>query len=86
MFKFDLKDNLDTKLQIALRGETIRSFSRSIGVSHAFLSQILNERRKPSPIVANKIAKGLGKEMEEIFLVTLVGSNLKGGWGNDSRN
>lgn len=79
MFKFELKDNVETKLQIALKGETIRSFSSSIGISHAFLSQILNKRRKPSAIVANKIAKGLGKEMEEIFLITLVDNNQKRG-------
>ncbi|ACA41635.1 helix-turn-helix transcriptional regulator [Lysinibacillus sphaericus] len=79
MFEFELKNNNDTKLQIALKGETLRSFSSCIGVSHAFLSQVLNKRRKPSAIVAGKIAKGLGKEIDEIFLVRLVDSNRKSG-------
>jgi len=67
-----LKDNTSTRLSIAKKGESLRGFSKNIGISHAYLSQILNEKRNPSPIIAHKIAKGLDKEIEEIFLIKTV--------------
>lgn len=72
MITFELKNLNDTKLLIALQGFTIRGFSKEIGVSHSFLSHILNGKRKPSPVVAKKIADGLNKKVEDIFLVRVV--------------
>lgn len=72
MYIFLLKSSRDTKLLIALKGLTLRGFASYIGVSHSFLSQVLNGKRKPSAVVAKKIADGLGKEIEEIFLIKTV--------------
>lgn len=87
LIKFALKSCTEVKLTIALNGKTIRSFSREIGVSHSYLSQILNGLRNPSAITASKLASGLNKDIEEIFLVEVV-DNLPNGGGksNDSNS
>ena len=72
MYTFHLKSSQKTKLLIALKGLTLRSFASEIGISHSFLSQVLNEKRKPSAVVVKKIADGLGREMVDIFLVKTV--------------
>ncbi|PIC71148.1 transcriptional regulator [Sporosarcina sp. P16b] len=60
------------KLKIATKGYGIRSFSGKIGISHSYLSQILNEHKKPSATVASKIAKGLDEEVLDLFLIKVV--------------
>lgn len=72
MTTFELKEPKKIKIFIALKGFTIRSFSLKIGISHSFLSQILNSQRKASPKTAKKIADGLNKDMNEIFLIKTV--------------
>lgn len=72
MVRVTLKDSLSTRLSIAKTGKSLRGFSKNVGISHAYLSQILNKKRNPSPTVAHKIASGLDTEIEEIFLVKLV--------------
>ncbi|MGE8037940.1 helix-turn-helix domain-containing protein [Lysinibacillus sp. NPDC093692] len=80
MYTFQLKSYEHTKLSIALKGYTIRGFSRYVGISHSFLSQILNGKRKPSAVVAKKIADGLDVRIEDIFLVEVVDeSTVMGG-------
>ncbi len=69
MFEVTLKDSLKTRLSIAESGRSLRGFAKTIGMSHAYLSQILNEKRTPSPTIAYKIANGLGKEIGDIFLI-----------------
>ncbi|MGM0899408.1 MAG: helix-turn-helix domain-containing protein [Bacillota bacterium] len=54
-----LKDSMNTKLLIAEKGKSLRRFSSEVSVSHAYLSQILNGKKTPSPTVAYKIANGL---------------------------
>lgn len=72
MISFELKEPKRMKVFIALEGFTIRSFSQKIGISHSFLSQILNSQRKASPKTAKKIADGLNKNLNEIFLIKTV--------------
>lgn len=72
MITVELKDGLLTKLLLAKKGKSLRSFSQKIGISHAYLSQVLNKKRNPSVTVAFKIANGLGVDVEEIFLIKVV--------------
>lgn len=72
MLTIILKDSLETRVSILKKGRSLREFAKDIGISHAYLSQILTEKRNPSPTVARKIASGLEKEFEDIFLVKAV--------------
>lgn len=72
MYTFKIKNSQEVKLLIALRGLNLRRFAQEIGISHSFLSQIINGKRNPSAVVAKKIAVGLGKEIEDIFLIMVV--------------
>ncbi|MDY0410127.1 helix-turn-helix transcriptional regulator [Virgibacillus soli] len=72
MLTITLKDGLETRIFIAEKGRSMRGFAKDIGISHAYLSQILNKKRNPSPAVAHKIACGLEKEIEDIFLIQTV--------------
>lgn len=70
-----LKDETETRLLIAETGNSLRGFSDIIDISPAYLSQILSGKRKPSPTIGHKIAKGLGLEIKEIFLIKLSVTN-----------
>lgn len=72
MIGLTLKDELKTKVMIAKTGNSLRSFSKNIGVSHCYLSQIISKKRMPSPKIAYKLASGLGVKIEDIFLVETV--------------
>lgn len=69
MYRFEILDGEKVKEIIALKGESMRSFANLIGVSPSFISQVLNGKRKVSAVVAGKIAKGLDKKIDEIFLM-----------------
>ena len=69
MFRFEILDGEKVKEIIALKGESMRSFANLIGVSPSFISQVLNGKRKVSAVVAGKIAKGLDRKIDEIFLM-----------------
>jgi len=71
------KSTSNIKIRIAQTGLTLRGFSRKINVSHSYLSQILNEQRKPSPVIASKISSGLNVELVEIFFINLVDEHTK---------
>ncbi|GGB42532.1 hypothetical protein GCM10011409_20130 [Lentibacillus populi] len=75
MVNLTLKDEVKTRLLIAETGSSLRGFSKNVGVSHAYVSQILSGKRKPSPTIASKIARGLDKKIEEIFLIKVVENN-----------
>lgn len=64
-----LKDSTNTRLLIAKTGDSLRSFSKKIGISQGYLSQILSMKKNPSANVAYKIARGLNVDIEEIFLI-----------------
>lgn len=70
MGEFEIKNPAETKVKIAKRGETLGEFARSIGISRAYLSQVLSCKKKPSARIAYKIAVGIDSEVEEIFLVS----------------
>ncbi|MBG9937449.1 helix-turn-helix domain-containing protein [Bacillus tropicus] len=67
-----MKDPIKIRLAIAKTGRSLRGFAETIGMSHAYLSQILNGRHNPSPTIANKIASGLQVEIEDFFLIKVV--------------
>lgn len=64
-----LKDSANTRLLIAKTGDSLRSFSKKIGISQGYLSQILSMKKNPSANVAYKISRGLNVDIEEIFLI-----------------
>lgn len=65
------KENTDFKLLIAKKGISQKEFAEFIGISSTYLSQLINGKRKPSPSVAGKIAKGLNVNVEEIFFIQI---------------
>lgn len=77
MINITLKNRVRTRIMIAETGKGLRDFSKMIGISHAYLSQILNGKKNPSPTVAHKIATGLSLEIKDIFLIETVDSSTK---------
>jgi len=67
MLHFQIKDTVKTRVMIGEKGKRISQFANEIGISQAYLSQILNGKRNPSPLVASKISKGLNMEINNIF-------------------
>lgn len=72
MVIIQLKDRKKVKVLIATAGKSLRSFSLEVGISHSYLSQILNGFKSPSPKVAKKIADGLGRSINDFFLIKVV--------------
>lgn len=77
IIKLSLKDKKVARMLIAERGKSLRAYSKEIGISHVYLSQVLNERRNPSPTVAHKISSGLGLKIEDLFIFEDKPSRLK---------
>jgi putative transcriptional regulator len=75
MIEIRVKDEVKTKMMIAESGNSLRSFSKHIGISHPYLCQVLNHHRNVSPITAKRISDGLGKKIDDIFFVRLVDIN-----------
>ncbi|MGE7691330.1 helix-turn-helix domain-containing protein [Lysinibacillus sp. NPDC097214] len=84
MLKFVLKNPTELKMTIALNGLSIRGFSKEIGLSHSFLSQVINGKRNPSAATAKRISTGLQKNIGDFFLVSLVDELPSRGMWNDS--
>lgn len=72
MVKFEIINSNKMKMVIALKGFSIRSLSRKIGMSHSYLSQIINKKRLPSAVIVKKICEGLDINIDDFFLITLV--------------
>ena len=70
-----LKDPVESRLLIAENGKSLRGFSEKIGISHAYLSQILSGKRNPSPTIGYKISRGLDIDIKEIFLIKSSAEN-----------
>lgn len=66
---FKIKDSEQMRILISYLGKSQRGFADSISISHGYLSQILNGKRSASPTVALKIANGVGKTIDSIFLL-----------------
>lgn len=64
-----VRDPMAIKLLLAKTGKSLRGFSKDIGVSHPYLSQILNGKRNPSAVIAHKISKAFDKEINDLFVV-----------------
>lgn len=78
MVKCILRNEVTTRLMIAEKMGSLKNFANEIGISQTYLTQILKCDRNPSPTIAHKIANGLGKKIEDIFLVKNVANdNLK---------
>lgn len=60
-----MRNNLK-KLRVEL-GISGTELAQLVGVSHSMIYMIENGKKKPSIILANKISKVLGKNIEEIF-------------------
>ena len=58
---------LELRGLIAKNGHTLRSFSKSSGISLSYLSLIVNNKATPSPKMAKRIADNLNVDIEDIF-------------------
>ncbi len=72
MVQMKLKNPVKTRILIAETGKSLREFAAVTGISHTYLSQILNGKYNPSPTVSFKIAKGLNVRITDIFLTKVV--------------
>ncbi|WP_203332623.1 helix-turn-helix domain-containing protein [Planococcus beigongshangi] len=79
MIKLEFKNADETKVLIGKKGKSLRSFSRQIGVSQPYLSQVLNLKNNPSATVAKKIAEGLDLEIEDIFFIKIDNKSYQKG-------
>lgn len=69
MVSFKIKDSLETKFLIARTGNTLKSFTKSVGLSYPYMSRIVAGKLNPSPQVAHKISKALGKDIDDLFII-----------------
>lgn len=58
---------LELRGLIAKNGHTLRSFSKSSGISLSYLSLIINCKATPSPKMAKRISENLNVSIEELF-------------------
>lgn len=58
---------LELRGLIAKNGHTLRSFSKSSGISLSYLSLIINDKAIPSPKMAKRIADNLNVDIEDVF-------------------
>lgn len=65
---FKIKDPDKFVEMISFQGETLRSFSKRIGISETAFSRYINQNRRLRPTTAKKIADGLNKSIGDIFL------------------
>lgn len=70
MIKLELISKEMTRIKIAEQGRNLRDFAEQVDISQTYLTQILNGKRNPSPTVAYKIAKGLNREIKDIFSIS----------------
>ncbi|WP_273713563.1 XRE family transcriptional regulator [Leuconostoc mesenteroides] len=61
------RDATSVRKEIAIRGESIAIFSKRIGVNYSLMTEYLNNKKHPP--TAKKIAKGLDKEIKDIFFI-----------------
>jgi len=69
MKKITVKNPFCIKLEIAKSGRNLKEFAYDVEVSASYLSQILNGKRTPSILMAEKISKELEKEVGELFFI-----------------
>lgn len=76
MLVLELIDPVKVRLLIAKTGKSLREYSKMIGISQPYLSQILSKKNNPSATVAYKIADGLGLEIQDIFLIKVIDESI----------
>ena len=64
-----LKDPESFRKMLILKGHSLRSFAKHIGISSPYITQIAKGDRNPGPRIAKMIAEGLECEFDEIFFV-----------------
>lgn len=75
MINIELKDRKKILISLAKQGNNVTSFSKKIGVSNTYISQILNGKKNPSVKMAHKIANELDLDVEEVFLIDVIPIN-----------
>lgn len=76
MLKIRFKDKSRVRLMIAEKGESLRGFSDRVGISQGYLSQLLLDKKQPSPKTACKIADGLNVDVKDIFLIESIDESI----------
>ncbi|MCA1202400.1 helix-turn-helix domain-containing protein [Priestia flexa] len=67
--KIILKDTEQFRITLIQKGFSQRQFSKNIGMSEAYLHQIIRQKKNPSPAIAKKITDQLELEFQDIFKV-----------------
>ncbi|ATQ50754.1 helix-turn-helix domain-containing protein [Staphylococcus epidermidis] len=60
-------NTVNLKKVMFLKGYNISELANELGIGVSYLSQILNNRKTPSPKLAKKIANTLSVEIQDIF-------------------
>ncbi|MBB3868702.1 helix-turn-helix transcriptional regulator [Caldifermentibacillus hisashii] len=69
--KIVFKDAEQFQITLIRKGFSQRQFSKKIGISEAYLHQIINQKKNPSPAVAKKITEHLELDFDDIFTVQI---------------
>lgn len=63
------RDSSKIKEKIAMRGESISDFSKRAKINYSLMTEYLNDKKRPSPPTAKKIAIALNEEIKDIFSI-----------------
>lgn len=69
MTQLKVKDSANVQSCIALQGDTLKTFSNKVDVTHQFLSAVIRGKSHPSPLLAKRIAENLNRTIEDIFFI-----------------
>lgn len=61
--------NNELKRRILQTGHSLTSFAEKIDISRSFLSYLVNQNKTLSPELAQRIAKELNADFDELFFV-----------------
>lgn len=67
--KISLKDSFQFSKILMEKGYSQRQFAKEAGTSEAYLNQVINAKKHPSPNVANRITKQLQLEFYDLFAI-----------------
>lgn len=65
--KIVLKNKEILQMTLIEKGYSQRAFSKNLGMSENYLNQIMNDKKNPSPAVANKILIELKLDFNDVF-------------------
>lgn len=72
MAKLFVKEPEKLKALIALKGDTLKTFSKEVDVSNQYLSLVIRGKSNPSPALAKRISEKLNTSIEHIFFIDSV--------------